>query len=104
MPAPTVAVLRSQDRSAELAAALAAAGAVPVLCPLIANELPASAEERDQVREQLQLLADGAYAWVAFTAAMMWNTNSTMPARPSTRFTTTSSIDGRIQPSTTIAT
>jgi len=65
---PAVAVLRSEDRAAPLAAALAAAGAVPVLCPLIANELPSDEAARAAVRDQLTLLAEGAYAWVAFTS------------------------------------
>ena len=68
MSAPTVAVLRSEDRSAPLASALAAAGAVPVLCPLIANQLPEEPAQRAAVRDELERLSEGTYAWVAFTS------------------------------------
>ncbi|RII42601.1 uroporphyrinogen-III synthase [Galactobacter valiniphilus] len=68
MGGPRVAVLRSEDRAAPLAHALVEAGAVPVLCPLIANELPADPEQRVFLAEQLAALAEGHFAWVAFTS------------------------------------
>ncbi len=68
MGGPRVAVLRSEDRAAPLARALAQAGAEPVLCPLIANELPAAPAERTLIAEQLGALAEGHFAWVAFTS------------------------------------
>lgn len=68
MSGPRVAVLRSEDRAAPLAGALARAGAVPVLCPLIANELPVTKAQRALVAEQLTALAEGHFAWVAFTS------------------------------------
>lgn len=68
MSAPTVAVLRAEDRAAPLAKALMAAGAVPVLCPLIAHELPEPGAETAVLREGLERLAQGAFAGVAFTS------------------------------------
>jgi len=65
--APRVAVLRAADRAGALASALSAAGAVPVLCPLIDHELPAGSELAT-ARTALQRLASGAYAWVVFTS------------------------------------
>lgn len=68
MSAPTVAVLRAEDRAAPLAKALLTAGAVPVLCPLIAHELPQAGAETSVIREGLLRLAEGAFSWVAFTS------------------------------------
>ncbi|RKW71611.1 uroporphyrinogen-III synthase [Galactobacter caseinivorans] len=68
MSAPTVAVLRAEDRATPLANALLKAGAVPVLCPLIAHELPEPGTETAVIREGLARLAEGAFSWVAFTS------------------------------------
>lgn len=58
-------MLRSRDRSAGVVGALRAVGTTPVLCPLIAHELP---EDTSLLGEGLRRLALGEFAWVVFTS------------------------------------
>ncbi len=62
----TVLVTRAAEQASGLAAALAAAGAVPVVAPAI-QILPAA--DRGPLDGALHDLAAGRYAWVAFTSA-----------------------------------